>query len=227
MTSSISVIIPTRDPGPFLDDTLASVMAQTRPPTSVIVVDDGSRDETVVDSVARFPDVRFLRQVPLGRSAARNRGAAATDSDLLLFLDHDDLLRSDALKTMGAALDADPGLEMVHGRVAEFVDERFPPRAGNRNTASEVSVRHCGSTLLRRSLWVRIGELDERLVRGEWIDWISRAQQEGVSVAHLDEVVMARRLHAFHGVTPGDDSSQYLKVIRAALHRKRQELGHE
>lgn len=218
-----SIVIAARNPGPFLVETLASVAAQTRPPVSVVVVDDGSDDDAVVTSVAGFPEVALICQQPLGRSAARNHGAAATDSDFLLFLDADDLLRPDALEVMGAAFDADPALEMVHGRVFEFVDHRYPPPPGVRRRDAEVVLRLGGSTLLRRSLWDRVGGMDERLPRGEWIDWISRAQQENAAVANLDDIVLERRLHAFNSATPGDDDTHYLTVIRAALLRKRLE----
>lgn len=218
-----SIVIAARNPGPFLVETLASVAAQTRLPVSVVVVDDGSDDDAVVTSVAGFPEVALIRQQPLGRSAARNRGAAATDSDFLLFLDADDLLRPDALEVMGAAFDADPALEMVHGRVFEFVDHRYPPPPGVRRRDAEVVLRLGGSTLLRRSLWDRVGGMDEQLPRGEWIDWISRAQQENAAVANLDDIVLERRLHAFNSATPGDDDTHYLTVIRAALLRKRLE----
>lgn len=65
--------------------------------------------------------------------------------------------------------------------------------------------------------------MDEGLPRGEWIDWISRAQQQGAVVANLEDVVLERRLHAFNSATPGDDDNHYLSVIRAALLRKRLE----
>ena len=221
--NSTGIVVAARNPGPFLVETLASVVAQTRAPASVVVVDDGSDDDIVVQSVAGFPAVTLIRQGPLGRSAARNRGAAATDSDLLLFLDADDLLRPRALEVMGAVLDGDAALDMVHGRVFEFADGRYPPSPGVRRGGTQVSPRLGGSTLLRRSLWDRVGGMDERLPRGEWIDWISRAQTAGASVAHVDDIVLDRRLHAFHGATPGDDNTHYLAVARAALLRKRTE----
>jgi glycosyltransferase involved in cell wall biosynthesis len=221
--TEIGIVIAARNPGPFLVETLASVAAQTRPPGSIVVVDDGSDDNIVIDPSAGFPTVTLIRQGPLGRSAARNRGAAATDSDLLLFLDADDLLRPDALKVMGATLDADPALEMVHGQVFEFVDHRYPPPSGARHRDAQVFLRLGGATLLRRSLWVRVGDMDERLPRGEWIDWISRAQLSRAAVAHVEDIVLERRLHSFNSATPGDDDTHYLKVIRAALLRERRE----
>jgi glycosyltransferase involved in cell wall biosynthesis len=221
--SSVGIVIAARNPGPLLVETLASVAAQTQPPASVVVVDDGSDDDVVVESVAGFAGTTLIRQQPLGRSVARNRGAAATDSDYLLFLDADDLLRPDALRVMGRTLDGDPACEMVHGRVFEFVDHRYPPPPGVRCQNAEYSLRLGGSTLLRRSLWRRVGGMDERMFRGEWIDWISRAQQKGAVAGHIDDVVLDRRLHASNSATAGDNDRLYLDVIRAAILRKREE----
>jgi len=220
--SSISVIIPARDPGGFLGEALASVAAQTRPPTSTVVVDDGSVDNVVVDTVAQFQGVTFMRQEPMGCSTARNRGAAATDSDFLLFLDADDLLRPRALQLLGEALEADPALQMVHGRTFEFVDRRYPPPSGVRHRDAEVVARLPGSTLFRRSVWDRVGGFDELLSRGEWIDWMSRAVDLGLVSGDIDDVVLERRLHTFNKSSSGGDKTEYLAtVIRAAVHRKR------
>lgn len=224
--SSISVIIPARDPREFLGETLASIAAQTRPPTSTVVVDDGSADDVVVDTVARFPEVTLVRQEPLGCAAARNRGAEATDSDFLLFLDADDLLRPEALRVLGARLEADPDLQMVYGRVFEFVDRRYPPPPGVRHHDGAVAVRLPGSTLLRRSAWSCAGGFDEQLYRGEWIDWMGRASDLGLASAEIDDLVLERRLHSFNKSSSAPDKMQYLTAVaRAALLRKRQQPG--
>jgi len=219
-----SIVIAARNPGQLLAEALASVAAQTLPPSSVVVVDDGSTDGAVPSLTAAFPDITVIQQGPLGRSAARNRGAAATDSQNLLFLDADDLLRPSALEALEAVLEASPDLEMVHGGVFEFVDRRNPPPPGVRHTDTEVRVRLGGSTLLRRTLWERVGPMDERIPRGEWIDWVGRATHLGARTAEIDEVVLDRRLHSSNSASPGDVDTHYLAVIRSAIRRKREEV---
>lgn len=221
--TSTSVVIAARNPGQLLIETLASVAAQTRPPSSVIVVDDGSTDGSVATGVAGFPSVTLITQQPLGRSAARNRGADATDSAYLLFLDADDLLRPGAIVALETAIESDPEVEMVHGRVVEFVDDRGGIPLSVRAPHSDVRVRLGGATLLRRSLWDRVGSMDERIPRGEWIDWISRAADCGARVVDIDDVVLERRLHVGNSAGPDDTDTHYLTVIRQALLRKRQE----
>jgi glycosyltransferase involved in cell wall biosynthesis len=126
----IAVVIAARDPGELLRETLESVAAQSRPAAVTVVVDDGSRDDSVAAMVSAFAGVVLVRTPPEGRAPARNRGAAATDSDALLFLDADDLLRPGALDALAGVLEADSSLDMVHGQVFEFVDRRYPPLQG-------------------------------------------------------------------------------------------------
>ena len=76
----VSVVIPTYNSGPLLVEAVSSVLAQTAPPDEVIVVDDGSTDDTADRMAAFGPRVKFIRKENGGVSTARNRGMAeATD----------------------------------------------------------------------------------------------------------------------------------------------------
>ena len=217
-----SVVIAARNPGQLLFETLASVASQTRPPSSVVVVDDGSTDGSVTPAVASFPFVTLITQQPMGRSAARNRGAATTTSAHLVFLDADDLLRPTALEVLETAIESDPMVELVHARMIEFIDQRDDTALAVRAPLSDVRTRLGGATLLRRSLWNRVGPMDERIPRGEWIDWISRATDCGAHVVDIDDVVLLRRIHAANSSGADDTDAHYLTVIRQALRRKQQ-----
>ena len=89
MTSSrdVAVVIPVRDGAAYLDEALASVFAQTLPPSEVVVVDDGSTDGSADVARAHDARVRVIPQPPLGAGAARNRGVEATTAPWLAFLD--------------------------------------------------------------------------------------------------------------------------------------------
>lgn len=217
----IAVIIAARDPGPFLLEALASIDAQTLRPAGTIVVDDGSSDDQVALAVADRPGMRVVRQAPLGRSVARNRGVEESDTAALLFLDADDRLTPGALEALTAALTADDDLEMVHGRTREFADEDLPPAEGVRDPAGVVTVRLGGATLLRRSLWERVGGLDPALPRGEWIEWMHRAYAMDVRAVDIDEVILERRLHSANRTTGDGGKEHYVMVARAALARRR------
>lgn len=87
----ISVIIPAFNAGRLLGDTLASVLHGSFQDMTIIVVDDGSSDDTAAVASAFGPRVQLIRQANQGMSASRNRGITATDSEFVALLDADDI----------------------------------------------------------------------------------------------------------------------------------------
>ena len=95
MHDTVSVIIPCYKQAGFLSDAIESVLAQTHPYVEIIVVDDGSPDNTS-DVALSYPGVRCIRQENQGLSAARNTGIRESTGDFLVFLDADDRLTPSA-----------------------------------------------------------------------------------------------------------------------------------
>ena len=87
----ISVVIPAYKAIGTIDAAIRSVLAQTVPPHEIIVVDDGSPDETAAHVARNYPSIRLLRQANAGCGMARNTGAAVAEGDWLAFLDADDI----------------------------------------------------------------------------------------------------------------------------------------
>lgn len=92
----VSVIITGYNHGEFLADAIQSVQRQTYQPVEIIVVDDGSTDNTP-EVARRFPDVKYLYQANSGLSAARNTGVRASVGKYVVFLDADDWLYNEAI----------------------------------------------------------------------------------------------------------------------------------
>jgi glycosyltransferase involved in cell wall biosynthesis len=86
---SVSAVIPAYNAERFISDTIQSVLAQTYELTEIIVVDDGSCDDTSVVA-AKFPKTRVIRRQNGGQAAARNAGIHAAAGEWIAFLDHDD-----------------------------------------------------------------------------------------------------------------------------------------
>jgi glycosyltransferase involved in cell wall biosynthesis len=101
---TVSVIIPCYNGAAFLRETVDSALRQTIPPLDVIVVDDGSTDDSAAIAESYGPLVRVIRQRNQGESVARNVGIAAARGDYLMFLDADDLLAPDALQKLAIAI---------------------------------------------------------------------------------------------------------------------------
>ena len=111
MTARVSVIVPTYNRADLIGLTLRSVLAQSVAPVEIIVVDDGSRDNTA-EVVATFGDaVRYVTQPNAGVAAARNHGARLAAGDYLAFTDSDDLWHPLKLEAQLAAVGATPAAQ--------------------------------------------------------------------------------------------------------------------
>ena len=124
MFERVSVIIPAFNAARYIGEALESVFAQTLPADEVIVIDDGSTDDTVSEAT-RFP-VKLLSQKNRGSAAARNAGVHASRGGLLAFLDADDLWMRDKLKLQRAFLDSQRQSEAVFGMVRNFISPELP-----------------------------------------------------------------------------------------------------
>lgn len=113
----VSVVMPAYNCGPYIRQAVDSVLAQTEPDLEVVVVDDGSTDQTpeILRSLARVdPRVRVVTQPNSGKPAiARNRGIRESNGDVISFLDADDLWWPEKLRSVLAVLDTRPDVGLV------------------------------------------------------------------------------------------------------------------
>ncbi len=177
----VSAIIPTFNRAAWVDEAIESVLAQDYPHIELIVVDDGSTDTTPRIVQSYQAAVTFIRQPRRGVSAARNHGVAASQGELIAFLDSDDLWLPDKIATQVALFQQRPELQ------ACYTDEiwirrgvRVNPKHIHRKYSGWIfqqSLPRCtispSSIMLRRSLWDRLGGFDERLPACEDYDlWL-------------------------------------------------------
>jgi len=115
---AVSVVIPAFNAGPYIGDTIRSVLAQTRADWEIIVVDDGSTDDTAAIAQAFTADhrIRYVRQPEnLWVLKARHRGTTLAVNTRVMLLDADDILHPEALEVLEAALDANPDAVCAYG----------------------------------------------------------------------------------------------------------------
>ena len=115
MKPKFSVVIPAYNAAATLNRAVDSVRAQSSPAHEIIVVDDGSHDDTAHIAESYGAGVRVIRQVNSGVSAARNAGVEAATGDWLAFLDADDWYLPERLRLHGEWIDADPTLSFLTG----------------------------------------------------------------------------------------------------------------
>lgn len=186
----VSVIIPCFRQGHLLGQAIDSALGQTHPAVEVIVVNDGSDDDT--DTVVRGygSRVRYLERANGGVSAARNAGAAAAAGKFLLFLDADDLLHRDAVARLVAATADEPRVALMGHR--EFtvepqapVVEHLPPPDGPLLPLLFRTNFAVHAFLCPQAAFHSVGGFDERLKGSEdWELWV-RLALSGVSAVTL------------------------------------------
>jgi glycosyltransferase involved in cell wall biosynthesis len=182
----VSAIVPTFNRARLLRRALASIADQTYRDVEVIIVDDGSVDDTaeVVSEIsATFPfPICYCRQTNGGCASARNRGLRMATGELFAFLDSDDEWTPGALAQMVAALDgtaadfvyspaievSESGAETLNLPVAAHEPERLADEHFERTNLRN------GSALFRKSVIDAVGDLDESLQHNEDSDFIQR-----------------------------------------------------
>ncbi|MDW8444470.1 MAG: glycosyltransferase family A protein [Acetobacteraceae bacterium] len=114
MRGGVSVVVPTYNRAALIGETLDRILGQTTPPAEVIVVDDGSTDDTPA-VLARYGDrIRAERIANSGELAARNYGVALARGMLIAFCDSDDLWQPDHLSRMSALWEREPELTAAY-----------------------------------------------------------------------------------------------------------------
>jgi GT2 family glycosyltransferase len=198
---TIAIVIPSLDQGRFLAEALASVCGQTGVEVKLAVLDAASRDGSLA-VIRRYEDrLAYWRSDPdRGQAAAINEGLARLEgADYVGWLNADDLLLPRGLSRMAAYLDARPECVAVFGR-AHIVDERggvvgeFPTRPFTRSALARTSIICQPASLIRRSAWVSVGGLDERLHMCLDYDLWLRLSKLG-DIGYLPELVACSRDH--------------------------------
>lgn len=188
MTSNpvVSIIIPTRNRAAMLREAIESVRTQTYAAWELIVIDDGSTDETpqMMESLTRLDArIRFVRQVSAGVSKARNAGIQQARGRYVAFLDDDDLFLPQKLAIQVAALECQPTLGFVYSQT-EWVDRTgtrlsLHPTTpvGDLRGLFEACAIPLQTVVCRTELLEEVGGFDERLTIGEDYDlWLRLAR---------------------------------------------------
>ncbi len=202
--STVSVIIPAYNQGHYLEQAIRTVLAQSYCDYEIVVVDDGSTDNTaeVAHGFASDTRVRYVHQKNGGLSAARNTGIRHATGSFLTYLDSDDLFLPDKLRLLLSAFEERPELGFVAGQsilidemgqsLGEVFDRGLPEDTAQLLLGNPL---HVGSVLLRREWQERAGFFDESLRSYEdWDMWL-RLARAGCPMGWVPQPVSLYRFH--------------------------------
>jgi len=200
-----SVIIPVFNGESTLARAIDSALNQTHPPAEILVIDDGSTDNTRQVASSYGDKIRYLPRPRSGKAAvARNVGIRESHADYLAFLDADDAWYPRKLERVAAAISGHPDVGLFYSNF-EVVDEeyRFFHSARVRDVcrnAYKLLLRFCpicsATTVVRRDCFERCGLFWEALPPGceDWDMWIRIARL--FPVLHIPEVLAKYTLHS-------------------------------
>jgi glycosyltransferase involved in cell wall biosynthesis len=223
-TEAVSVVIPCFNARTYVGEAINSVLTQLRPGDEVIVVDDGSTDDSMSVIASFSQRVHAVRQRNQGISGARNTGLMHCTRETIAFLDADDLWPEGSLELRRRTLANNRSLGFVWGVVEAFISPELdaeargaigvlPPTRGG---------RLAGTMLVKRRVFEHVGGFDRTFHVGETMDWVARADAAGVVSEEIDAVLLRRRLHGANTMVKQQRmQSDYLRVLRLSIERKR------
>ncbi|MEZ5936947.1 MAG: glycosyltransferase family 2 protein [Hyphomonadaceae bacterium] len=204
-----SIIIPTFNRADLIGQSIDSALAQTHAPAEVIVVDDGSSDDTR-GAVEKYGErVRYVRQENGGKASALNNGVANSTGEVLVVLDDDDIFPKTTLAEHAQALAADPAAAFSFGRYARFegdkpptadtplIYETYPTRDPRRLVVK--LMEHCflsnPAWAVRRQAQLEVGPYNTDLHRSQDFEMMLRMSRAHRGV-FLDSTIFLQRTHS-------------------------------
>jgi glycosyltransferase involved in cell wall biosynthesis len=226
MMPRVSIIVPAYNAAVYLSYAIDSVLAQTYPGWEIVIVDDGSTDNTreVVDSYRPKLQgkLQYIHQPNRGLPAARNTGIRAARGEFIALLDADDVWLPHRLARGLAVLDAHPETGLVHARVVR-IDPRgsvtgqlkVEPKYMSGRIACYIYTRRahivCPTVMFRRSCLEAVGWFDEAMQATEDRDlWFRIALR--YQVAYIDEVLAQYR------ISPSSMTSNLDRLLKGQLY---------
>lgn len=221
----VSVVVPTYSHRDFVLASLDSVFAQTHPDVEVIVVNDGSPDDTAarLRPLVDAGRIRYLEQGNQGQGAARNRGLEIATGEFVAFLDDDDLWPPDTLSRLVAALESDPSRVMAYGdELRLLADGRLHPQRQETRPSGDAYrafrrrnwLTSPGQAVMRAAAVRAVGGFDSRIWGSDDWDLYIRLARQG-EFTYVGAPVLHYRIHAAnasrHAVR---HARNHLRVVR-------------
>jgi glycosyltransferase involved in cell wall biosynthesis len=200
----VSVVIPCYDQARYLEESVASVVAQTYANWELLIVDDGSPDDTrevAMRLIALYPEhrIELIRKPNGGVGDARNVGIRASRGEYWLPLDADDAIAPTFLEKAVSVLDARPEVGWVYSDIEHFGSEKRVYRLPRFDAETLVHLDNigCVCSLVRREVWEQVGGYDASMRDGyeDWDFWIA-GTAKGWQGHHLPEALFRYRKRA-------------------------------
>ena len=219
----VSVVIPAFNVARYISQAVDSVLQQTLESVEIIVVDDGSTDNTRAVLAPYRDRIGYLSQSHAGVSTARNRGIQAAHGEFVAFLDADDyFLLPSKLAEQIAYFDPQPELGIVHSgwRVTDengtvVIDKKPWTHAPSLDLKNWLLLQPAlpSAMMFRRDALVSVGGFDSQLAHLEDVDLALRLSLKGYATTWLEKIAVAYRRHSGNASLKVSDQDEALATI--------------
>lgn len=221
----ISVIIPVYNGEKFIASALDSVIKQDYPDIEIIVVNDGSTDDS--EAIIKSYTVTYIKQENMGVAAARNNGIDIAKGDFFAFIDQDDIWSPNKLRLQIDLLKAHQELGYVLSKQILHLEKGFKkPNWLKEEQLDQPIIGYLPSTLMvRKELFNKIGLFDNTFKLGSDSEWFFRANEKNIKMKIMSDVLVHRLIHdSNHSHLVGNSHIELLKMVRQSILRKRIDL---
>lgn len=223
MRRDISCIIPVYNGDKYIEECVDSILGQTYPVKEVIVVNDGSEDNTI-QLLQQYGDrVTIIDKPHTGLSDTLNHGINLVNSEYIAFLDADDVWMPSKTQVQMEAIEKHE-VEMCFCGLEQFLSPEMTVEQKQKIDLRQSEIKGFSkiTMIVRKEVFDRTGLFDTTITTGDFIDWFSRAKALKFSHHMVDETLCRRRLHLTN-FTRSDkmDASDYAAILRNHLLRKR------
>lgn len=207
MEIKISVIIATHNCGKYISKALESVLKQTLQQWEIIIIDDGSTDNSyeIIKPFLKDKRIKYKYQEKSGLSRARNLGIKLSYGEMIQFLDADDFIHPEKFERQALYLDNNKNVEVVFSSYSFFINNNYDffiniyPQKPILNILNELLKGNfiaVNSALVRKNAILRIGGFDENLTSTEdWDLWL-RMALSGMNIKQLKDKLAFVRIHS-------------------------------
>jgi glycosyltransferase involved in cell wall biosynthesis len=218
----VSVIIPVYNAAEYLPETIDNVLAQDYQSLEIILVDDGSTDNSL-EVIKTFCDqAKIYSQEHKGPSFARNLGLSKAQGDVIAFIDADDLWPPGRLQIMLQRLMDDPQLDIILGRTKWIGDlSKIHGNVQFESPDKTAVIMSLGSALIRKSAFEATGNFDETLSGYEDLDWFMRAKEQGLAILIMKMVTQYYRMHESNYSHTLSSVENMMIVLRKSVNRRK------
>jgi glycosyltransferase involved in cell wall biosynthesis len=220
----VSAIVPVYNCDRYLKEALESILQQTHPPSEILVIDDGSTDNSAAVAREFSSSVHYYSQPHQGAGTARNYDTQLAKGDYLAFLDADDIWEENKLSRQLEIFANKPEVDIVFGQMKNFHSPELPEEVKQKVYCPPelIAGYHPGTMMIKKAAFERVGLFETHWKLGEFIDWYLKAMEAGLKSVMLPDLVLRRRIHQTNtGIRDRDFRQDYVRIVKASLDRRR------